>query len=179
VTAGAYMLLLGLGIGFMIQIVVLAAQNSVARRDLGVATSSINFFRSIGGSIGTAVVGSLFAARLASELTGVPGADELDVATITPESVTALPTELGEHLVDAVSNAFTHSLLYLVPFLAAGFVLALALRELPLQGSEPAPPGAGSAQGGEDVGGEQLEVPVDQVVGHAGDARPQVDVLDR
>jgi EmrB/QacA subfamily drug resistance transporter len=67
-TAGAYMLVLGIGLGLVMQVLVLAVQNSVPYSDLGVATSGATLFRSIGGSLGTAILGAIFSNRLTSEL---------------------------------------------------------------------------------------------------------------
>ena len=66
--AGVYMLVLGLGLGFVMQVLVLAVQNSVPYAQLGIATSSATLFRSIGGSLGTAILGAIFSNRLAHEL---------------------------------------------------------------------------------------------------------------
>ncbi len=66
--AAAFMLILGVGLGFTMQVLVLAVQNSVPYAQLGVATSSATLFRSIGGSLGTAILGAIFANRLADEL---------------------------------------------------------------------------------------------------------------
>ena len=69
--AGVYMLVLGVGLGLIMQVLVLAVQNAVAYEDLGVATSGATLFRSIGGSLGTAVLGAIFADRLTDELAGL------------------------------------------------------------------------------------------------------------
>ncbi|HXV53812.1 MAG TPA: MDR family MFS transporter [Solirubrobacterales bacterium] len=66
--AGLYMLVLGVGLGLVMQVLVLAVQNSVPYEQLGVATSSATLFRSIGGSLGTSILGAIFANRLATEL---------------------------------------------------------------------------------------------------------------
>src|SRR6202023_3277388 len=66
--ASAYMFILGLGLGLVMQVLVLAVQNAVDYHDLGVATSGATLFRSIGGSVGTAVLGSIFSNRLSAEL---------------------------------------------------------------------------------------------------------------
>src|SRR5262249_54797687 len=65
--ASLYMFVLGLGIGSVMQVLVLAVQNAVDYHDLGVATSGATLFRSIGGSVGTAILGSIFTSRLRSE----------------------------------------------------------------------------------------------------------------
>ena len=68
------MLVLGVGLGFVMQVLVLAVQNAVPYSQLGVATSSATLFRSIGGSLGTAILGAIFANRLADELAAkLPG----------------------------------------------------------------------------------------------------------
>jgi EmrB/QacA subfamily drug resistance transporter len=67
-TAGGYMLVLGIGLGLVMQVLVLAVQNSVPYSELGVATSGATLFRSIGGSLGTAILGAIFSSRLTSEL---------------------------------------------------------------------------------------------------------------
>ena len=69
--ASAYMFVLGLGLGCVMQVLVLAVQNAVDYKDLGVATSGATLFRSMGGTVGTAVLGSIFNNRLASELSSV------------------------------------------------------------------------------------------------------------
>src|SRR5204862_949850 len=66
--ASFFMLLLGLGLGLVMQVLVIAVQNAVDYRDLGVATSGAILFRLIGGSVGTALLGALFAARLSRHL---------------------------------------------------------------------------------------------------------------
>src|SRR5688500_13900440 len=67
------MLLLGLGMGLVMQVLIIAVQNAVDHRDLGVATSGNTLFRSVGGSVGTAILGAIFAARIATELAGRVG----------------------------------------------------------------------------------------------------------
>ena len=66
--ASVYMLVVGIGIGLVMQVLVLAVQNDAPPKDIGVATSTATFFRSMGGSLGVALFGAIFASRLASEL---------------------------------------------------------------------------------------------------------------
>src|SRR5271170_4325547 len=78
VSISLFMFVLGLGLGMVMQVLILAVQNAVDYADLGVATSGATLFRSIGGSLGTAVLGAIFSNRLTSELrsvfpTGVAG----------------------------------------------------------------------------------------------------------
>lgn len=104
----AYMLVLGLGLGMTMQVLVLAVQNAVDYRDLGVATSGATFFRSIGGSFGVAVFGTIFSNRLASEL---PGAGRAE----------------------AYSEALSTVFLVAVPVVLTAFALTWLLREVPLR----------------------------------------------
>ena len=93
--AGAYMLVLGVGLGLVMQVLVLAVQNSVPYAQLGVATSSATLFRSIGGSLGTAILGAIFANRLADELAAgcrrSPETRASPPARSTPPQLSALP----------------------------------------------------------------------------------------
>jgi MFS family permease len=67
-TSTLYMIVVGIGIGLVMQVVILATQNAVDRRDLGIATGTVSFFRSVGGSFGVAIFGAIFTNRLAGEL---------------------------------------------------------------------------------------------------------------
>jgi predicted MFS family arabinose efflux permease len=129
--SGLYMVVCGVGIGLVMQIVVLATQNAVPLADLGVATSSVNFFRSIGGSLGVALFGALFNARLAASIGG---------EALRPEAVRGLPPGERAAYVERFADALTGTFAYAVPLLALGIVLALALREIPLRtGHAPQP----------------------------------------
>ena len=66
--ASAYMVVLGVGLGLVMQVMVLITQNSVDRADLGTATATVSFFRSVGGSVGVAVFGAIFTSGLARNL---------------------------------------------------------------------------------------------------------------
>ncbi|MEU7026250.1 MFS transporter [Streptomyces sp. NPDC046275] len=127
---------LGTGIGLIMPVLVLAVQNSVRSADLGTATSAHNYFRQIGGSVGAAVFGTLFAARLDDALAErLPrdGAGALPPAeSVTPQSVHALPPALRDAFVQAYADAMPRIFLYLVPVLALGLVLAFFLKEKPL-----------------------------------------------
>ncbi|MFJ7069325.1 MFS transporter [Streptomyces sp. NPDC101115] len=127
---------LGVGIGLVMPVLVLAVQNSVRPADLGTATSAHNYFRQIGGSIGAAVFGTLFAARLDDALADrlpTDGAAALPPAdSITPQTVHALPPALRDAFVQAYADAMPRIFLYLVPVLALGLALAFLLKEKPL-----------------------------------------------
>ncbi|MFE6063239.1 MFS transporter [Streptomyces sp. NPDC056431] len=130
---------LGTGIGLVMPVLVLAVQNSVRPSDLGTATSAHNYFRQIGGSVGAAVFGTLFASRLddalGDRLTGVlaGGATSLPPAeSITPQTVHTLPPAVRDAYIQAYADAMPRIFLYLVPVLVLGLVLAFFLKEKPL-----------------------------------------------
>jgi EmrB/QacA subfamily drug resistance transporter len=130
--SGLYMTLLGIGLGLSMQVLVLATQNAVRVSDLGVATSTVNFFRSVGGSLGVALFGALFNARLVSELagSGVPIPDP-----VTPAAIAALPTAEKATFVAGFSDALTGVFLIGVPLVGVGFLLSFLLKEIPLRAS--------------------------------------------
>ncbi|MGA5206648.1 MFS transporter [Streptomyces variegatus] len=131
-----WMAVLGAGMGMVMPVLILAVQNSVRPADLGTATSANNYFRQIGGSIGAAVFGTLFADRLSHALaerlparagTGLP-----DPESITPQLVHALPPALRDGYIRAYADAMPRIFLYLVPVLVLGLVIAFFLKEKPL-----------------------------------------------
>ncbi|TCP45119.1 EmrB/QacA subfamily drug resistance transporter [Tamaricihabitans halophyticus] len=138
--SGSYMFVLGAGIGLMMQVLVLIVQNAVPAKDVGTATSSNNFFREIGASIGTAVFGSIFVARLTNQLQDMPadlpeqasGAGGLNAESITPQLVHALPEGVRDFFVHAYADSLTPSFLYLAPLFLVSFVLCLFIKERPL-----------------------------------------------
>ncbi|MBU6531563.1 MFS transporter [Streptomyces mayonensis] len=131
-----WMAVLGAGIGMVMPVLVLAVQNSVRPADLGTATSANNYFRQIGGSVGAAVFGTLFAGRLTDALADrVPaeaGAGLPDAEAITPQLVHSLPPALRDAYIGAYADAMPRIFLYLVPVLVLGLVIALFLKEKPL-----------------------------------------------
>ncbi|MFM9445997.1 MFS transporter [Streptomyces acidiscabies] len=131
-----WMAVLGAGIGLVMPVLVLAVQNSVRPADLGTATSANNYFRQIGGSVGAAIFGTLFANRLADALRErVPahaGQAPPDAESITPQLVHALPPALRDAYISAYADAMPRVFLYLVPVLLVGLFLAFFLKEKPL-----------------------------------------------
>jgi EmrB/QacA subfamily drug resistance transporter len=123
------MAVLGLGVGLVLPVLVLAVQNSVSPGDIGAATSANNYLRQIGGSVGAAVFGTIFASRFAHQLAqrGLR-ADN----SITPELVHHFPAPLRDAYVDAFATAMPRVFLYLAPVLALGFLLGFLLKEKPL-----------------------------------------------
>ncbi|MFI5794256.1 MFS transporter [Streptomyces sp. NPDC051677] len=131
-----WMAVLGAGIGLVMPVLVLAVQNSVRPTDLGTATSANTYFRQIGGSVGAAVFGTLFADRLADALReGLParaGAGLPDPESLTPQLVHALPPALRDAYIRAYADAMPRIFLYLVPVLVLGLLIACFLKEKPL-----------------------------------------------
>jgi hypothetical protein len=129
---------LGLGLGLVIQTLVVAVQNAVEPRDLGVATSSNTFFRSMGGAIGTAVFGSVLTATLTTAIDdqfpgGAPTGFDVSAVSGTPETIAALPDAVREPLLEAFMDAIDRVFLVGVPVVVVGLVLILFLREIPLR----------------------------------------------
>ncbi|MDX3853020.1 MFS transporter [Streptomyces sp. AK02-01A] len=125
---------LGLGIGLVMPVLILAVQNAVPAADLGTATSANNYFRQIGGSVGAAVFGTLFANRLTDALADrIPaGAGLPSAESITPQTVHALPPALRDSYIQAYADAMPRIFLYLVPVLVLGLLIAFFLKEKPL-----------------------------------------------
>ncbi|MGY1438864.1 MFS transporter [Streptomyces reniochalinae] len=145
---GVWSGILGLGIGFVLPVLVLAVQNSVRSADLGVATSANNYFRQIGGSVGAALFGTLLADRLADALAReLPaGQGKLpDPESITPQLVRALPAPLRDGYIEAYADAMPRIFLYLVPVLVLGLALSLFLKEKPLVSQHTSVPQARTA----------------------------------
>jgi MFS family permease len=136
-TTSIAMLVLGLGIGMVMQVLVIAVQNSVEYRDLGVATSGATLFRLVGGSLGTALLGAVFAARLTSSLAQSAGGAAGGIAP----SGSGMSTRDLARLAPAARAAYTHAFaaslgtvfLIAAATAAVGFVLTLLLPEQPLR----------------------------------------------
>jgi EmrB/QacA subfamily drug resistance transporter len=140
VTAGLYFAVLGLGMGFLMQITTLVAQNSVEPRDIGVASSSRTFFQQIGGSIGVAAFGAIFAHRLTAVLGAqLPGV-HLDSGggQLNPVVVAHMRPLLQHVVFSAITQAIQEVFFFAAPAAAAVFILAWFIKEVPLRGREPA-----------------------------------------
>jgi EmrB/QacA subfamily drug resistance transporter len=136
--AAIYLLVLGLGLGMVMQVLVLAAQNAVPYKLLGVATSGSTLFRQIGGSIGVSIFGAIFANRLATEL-----ADRLPTgvhvpAGANPAVIHQLPEVIKQPYIEAFTAALQPVFLAASGFAIAAFLLTWLLREVPLRATAPA-----------------------------------------
>jgi EmrB/QacA subfamily drug resistance transporter len=132
-------LVLGFALGLIIQVLVIAVQNSADYADLGAATSGATFFRSIGGSFGVSVFGAIFSNRLAGQLAvalrGVtlPHGFNVASATADPELLKKLPVAIRTAVRHAYSLALHPVFLYAIPVALVAFVLSWFLREVPLR----------------------------------------------
>ncbi|ETT25871.1 permeases of the major facilitator superfamily [Rhodococcus aetherivorans] len=156
---------LGLGLGLIMQVVVLVVQNAVPPTEIGTATSTNNYFREVGASLGVAVFGTIFTNRLAEQLTAVftgagasPEQAGQATATLDPAALNQLPDSVRTGVVDAYADSLAPVFWYLIPFLLVAFVIACFLRQIPLSHE------AGMVARGEAVTEEQLT--------HAAGARP-------
>jgi EmrB/QacA subfamily drug resistance transporter len=129
---------LGMGLGMVVQILVLAVQNAVDRSVMGVATSGTAVFRQIGASIGVALLGTIFASRLHVELAArLPTNTPLPQAA-TPEAIRHLPTATRVGIEDAFAAALHPVFFTAAAFAALAFALTWLLREIPLRTAAPA-----------------------------------------
>ncbi|WP_328356578.1 MFS transporter [Mycobacterium sp. NBC_00419] len=132
-----YLFILGTGIGLCMQVLVLTVQNTVNFTDLGVATSGVTFFRTIGSSFGAAIFGSLFANFLQDRigpallLSGAP-----PEAAQSPQALHRLPAQMAAPIIEAYADSLGTVFLCAAPVAAVGFVLALFLKEVPLREME-------------------------------------------
>jgi EmrB/QacA subfamily drug resistance transporter len=134
--ASAYMVVVGVGLGLVMQVLVLAVQNDARTQDIGVATASATFFRSMGGAFGVAIFGTIFATRLSHQLSGLPSAVTAHLGSgvhLDPSQIDKLPPPVH----DVVLHAFAHSLsgvfLFGTALAVVPFVLSWFLREKPLR----------------------------------------------
>jgi EmrB/QacA subfamily drug resistance transporter len=129
----------GMGLGFTMQVVVTAVQNSVDRRHMGVATASVTFFRSMGGAIGTAFLGAILNIRLKHYLSEIVGAAQGrapagPIETNDVTAIRALPEPIKSWVLEAFTRAMDDVFLVAVPSMMVALVIAVTMREKPLKG---------------------------------------------
>jgi EmrB/QacA subfamily drug resistance transporter len=151
--ASLNMLVLGLCLGLVMQVLVIAVQNAVDYRDLGVATSGTTLFRLIGGSLGTAAFGAIFATGLRARLmeTLPPGAAgaEGQGAGLSPQMLAGMPPETRALYVDAFTGSLSTVFLAAAGIAVLGFLLAWLVPEHPLRESVAATAGDVGTEAGE------------------------------
>ncbi|MGX1884620.1 MFS transporter [Streptomyces sp. NPDC055287] len=141
----AFFFVFGAGLGLVMQVLVLVAQNAVRYEDLGVATSGATFFRSIGASFGVAVFGTIFTNRLLDKLGDALAGQQLppgigpDQVAADPRDIALLPSGLRPPVLHAYSTSITDVFLYASPVVLIAFVIAWFLREDRLRRSVTAP----------------------------------------
>jgi EmrB/QacA subfamily drug resistance transporter len=136
--ASLYLLVFGLGFGMVTQVLVLAIQNAVDRRELGTATASANFFRGLGGAVGVAIFGTVFGGRMRYWLPReVPrhllGHLSPSVLQSSPGTIRALPPAVRDGVTQAVAHAVDAVFLVAAPIAVAGLLVVVFLREYPLR----------------------------------------------
>ncbi|TMM20073.1 MAG: MFS transporter [Actinobacteria bacterium] len=131
-----YMLVVGVGIGLVMQVLVLVVQNDVRPSDIGVATSTATFSRSVGGSFGVAIFGTIFATRLADQLAGFPHRVTARLGNgihINPEQARHLPAAVHADFLNAFSHALNGVFLFGMAIAVVPFILSWFLKEVPLR----------------------------------------------
>ncbi|HEX6452469.1 MAG TPA: MDR family MFS transporter [Trebonia sp.] len=136
--SGLYYAVLGLGMGFLMQMVSLISQNSVEMRDMGVASSARMYFQQIGGSLGVAAFGALFASRLNSAIASAKGASgvhlQISGGSFDPAQVTRLSAAAKEVVFAAISHGIQGVFYAVLPTAIMVFILAWFIKEVPLRG---------------------------------------------
>jgi EmrB/QacA subfamily drug resistance transporter len=162
-----YLFILGAGIGLCMQVLILIVQNTSRFEDLGVATSGVTFFRTIGSSFGAAIFGSLFTNFLHNRIgpalaaSGAPPA-----AANSPEALHRLPHAMAAPIVDAYAGSLTQVFFWAVPVALVGFALSLFLPEVPLRemGNNAADLGDGFAMPTTQTPEEMLETAIGRLM---------------
>jgi len=159
VTASLLMLVLGVGLGMVMQVLVIAVQNAVDYADLGVATSGATLFRLIGGSLGTAILGAVFAARLSANLARLlpAGTASQGARGLSVQALQQLPPALRSSYEQAFTASLSTMFLFAAIVCATGFVLTWLLPQRPLRATV-----AASARDAGNEAGEAFARPVDE-----------------
>jgi MFS family permease len=163
VIVGLDVLVFGAGLGLFIQVLTLVVQNAVPMREMGVATSSVTFFRSMGGAIGASALGAVLTARIAAEfrvflppavLAG--GGDKVAQLVQSPSVLDALKRThpaLHEGIIQAYSHGIDRLFLVAIPVSVLSVIAALFIRQVNLRGAAPTPPAGGAAAAGDGGSG--------------------------
>jgi hypothetical protein len=130
------MLVVGVGIGLVMQVLVLVVQNDAQPQNIGVATSTATFFRSVGGSFGVAIFGTIFASRLADELAQLPRAVTARLGSgvhLSPEQANQLPPLVHDDFLHAFAHSLQGVFLFGMALAVVPFILSWFLKEVPLR----------------------------------------------
>ncbi|CAM2903494.1 MDR family MFS transporter [Skermania piniformis] len=134
-TSSIYIFILGFGIGLIMQVLTLVVQNTASYQDLGTATSAVTFFRTLGMSFGTAIMGTLYSNKLAGELPqamATAGVTDSAVAS-TPARLHALPAAQQAPIILAYSDTLQHVFLWVVPVALVGLAVSFFLPQVTLR----------------------------------------------
>ncbi|MGD0700376.1 MAG: MDR family MFS transporter [Trebonia sp.] len=146
---GVFMLILGLGLGSVMQVLVIIVQNGVPHSELGVATSGATFFRSIGGSFGTAIFGAIFAnllvGNLASHLHGVKLPSGFTSANVTPAMLDLLPAAVRHGFTAGYAESIQTVFLVAAPIAFLAFLATWLIPQVELRKWSPADAAAAAA----------------------------------
>jgi DNA-binding MarR family transcriptional regulator len=142
--SSVFMFVLGVGIGGVMQVLVIAVQNAVEYRDLGTATSGATFFRSIGGSFGTSVFGAIFSGALAGNLSRYLAGLRLPpgfsgTAGASPAALAKLPPAVHTAYVGAYAASLQTVFAIAAPIALVAFLLSWLLKEVPLRAATSVP----------------------------------------
>ncbi|MFB6788346.1 MFS transporter [Streptomyces olivaceus] len=171
-----FMALMGLGVGMMMQNLVLCTQNQVAPGDLGAASSVVTFFRSLGGAVGVSVLGSIMSTRIshyAADTIGQLSPQEQAAAAKTTggggiPDMDLLPPGIREWLESAYGHGIADIFLYVAPVALLGFLVTLFIKEVPLRttGALAQAAAEAAAESGPPVAGTPAEAfrPADEPV---------------
>jgi ABC-type multidrug transport system fused ATPase/permease subunit len=132
------MLVVGVGIGLVMQVLVLVVQNDAPPEQIGVATSTATFFRSVGGSFGVAIFGTIFAGRLADQLSQLPRSVTERLGSgvhLSPAEASQLPPAVHADFLQAFAHALHGAFLFGMALAVVPFLLSWFLREVPLRGT--------------------------------------------
>ncbi|MDI5969685.1 MDR family MFS transporter [Streptomyces sp. SL13] len=143
-TSGLFMVPLGMGMGFLMQITMLVAQNSVEMKDMGVASSSTTLFRTIGGSFGVALFGALYTHQVTATMAdrlGPAAAAKLSSggAQQSPKAIEHFPAAVKDAYFHGVTSGIHQVFLWGSAMAVLCFVAAIFVKEIPLRGATPAP----------------------------------------
>ena len=179
--SAVYYVVLGLGMGFLMQMVSLIAQNSVQQKDMGVASSARMFFQQIGGSLGVAAFGAVFARRLTESLGAAAGSGVHISASggqLDPATVNSLPAPVKHDVFSAIAHAVQGVFIWALPAAVLIFVLAWFIKEVPLRGRAPAREAAEPAAGARVLAGAATRSQPERAVGQVTTARSADQDLD-
>ncbi|MFI9809809.1 MFS transporter [Streptomyces sp. NPDC052301] len=167
-----YMALLGIGVGMMMQNLVLSTQNQVTPKDLGAASSTVSFFRSLGGAVGVGVLGSVMSERIThyakDSITDLSPKARLAAAKAMGggdlPDMNALPKPVRDWLEGAYGHGIADVFLYAAPFALIAFLTVLFIKEVPLRTSGALAQAAQDKAGAVTEAAASLETTVENVV---------------